>query len=130
MKIQRYEAEDNFPMRPCSFGKWVMMVIIAILLINCSQNCDSEMRKTRNKYGSPEEVNDYNSDGYHSVTWWYWSKGVSYTFTWGADVGGCEKSTYSFSPIDGQSSSENDSVRTTTKLISTEITGCELFLNP
>jgi hypothetical protein len=63
------------------------------------ENCDSKMEEVRANRGEPEEVNRYDASDYHSVDWWYWSQGICYTFTWGSLVGGCEVSTYTFTPI-------------------------------
>lgn len=88
----------------------LLFVIFSILLIyvNCDVfkcNCDDEMEKVRDKMGEPEEVNRYDSSNYHSVDWWYWTKGICYTFTWGSIVEGCcEVSTYQFEPIHKESS--------------------------
>ena len=65
-------------------------------------NCDGEMDEIRQKEGTPEEVNRYDSEDYHSVSWWYWSKGIEYTFVWGEIIDGCEVSTYTFPPIEAQ----------------------------
>ncbi|MBT3202596.1 MAG: hypothetical protein HN350_22070 [Phycisphaerales bacterium] len=56
------------------------------------------------QYGQPEEVSEYNSANYHSIDWWWWSRGFEVTFLctapsaalvqdWAVD------STYSFSPV-------------------------------
>lgn len=76
-----------------------LLILLAILFFNCSSNCDDEMSDVKKKYGSPEETTSYDSDGYDSETWWYWSKGVSFTFTWGDNIDGCKKDTYNFSAI-------------------------------
>jgi hypothetical protein len=82
----------------------VALLTSSVFVSGCSMecNCDKEMDKTRDRYGGPEEVNSYDSGGYHSVSWWYWSKGIEFTFTWGEYVDGCcDKSTYTFPPITG-----------------------------
>ena len=63
-------------------------------------NCDDEMEEVIADHGDPEEINKYDSEDYHSWTFWYWCKGFSVTFTWGTYVDECcEVSTYTFSPI-------------------------------
>ena len=63
-------------------------------------NCDDEIEDIQKKYSDYwVEVDTYESDGYYSYTYWYWCAGVSYTFTWGSDVGKCEQSRYTFDPI-------------------------------
>ena len=55
-----------------------------------------------NQYGEPEEVNEYKSDDYHSIDWWWWSKGfmVSFLNTTYDDVNGWTVDhTYSFDPF-------------------------------
>ena len=54
------------------------------------------------QYGPPEEINEYTSSDYHSIDWWWWSKGFQVTFLWTTydDIRGWTvDSTYSFSPI-------------------------------
>jgi len=63
------------------------------------------MDQIRGTYGEPEEINTYSSSDYSSETWWYWSKGISYTFKWGSLIeGDCDISTYTFDPISANSS--------------------------
>jgi len=63
-----------------------------------SNDCDDEMDDVIHKYGDVAEVDKYEDGDYHSVTYWYWCQGVSFTFTWSSDIS-CEKSKYTFSPI-------------------------------
>jgi hypothetical protein len=80
---------------------WPIMLIGAIFLACCSpSNCNDEMDKIKRELGAPEEVTTYSESNYHSETWWYWSKGISYTFKWGSIIEkGCEVSKYTFPPI-------------------------------
>jgi hypothetical protein len=80
-----------------------------LLVASCSDDCEDEMSDTRKRHGAPEEVNTYNSGDYHNVDWWYWSKGIEFSFTWGKNVDGCEVSTYTFTPI---TDVVTDSIRT------------------
>lgn len=89
----------------------LFLVIFSSLVtsINCDLfnhlkcNCDDKMEEIRNKMGPPEEVNRYDTSDYHNVDWWYWSKGICYTFEWGSIVDKCcEVSTYQFEPIEGE----------------------------
>lgn len=77
------------------------LLLCMIFICSCSSNCDDEMSDTRKKYGAPEEISNYESGGYHSTDWWYWTKGIEFTFVWGNNVSGCEVSTYTFEPIGG-----------------------------
>lgn len=91
--------------------KLIIFSILSFLIITlsqCTMNCDSEMDNKRDKYGSPEEISKYESEGYHSVDWWYWSKGIEFTFKWGTNVDGCEVSKYTFEPH----TNITDSIRT------------------
>lgn len=81
-------------------------IIASVILTGCGgsgaadlfeTDCRSPMDDTRSSNGVAEEVQNFSSDGYNSETWWYWTKGISYTFTWGTSA--CKVSTYTFSPI-------------------------------
>jgi len=101
----------------------IPLFVILIFFISCVCNCDNEMDSKRKEYGNPEEVDSYTESGYHSETWWYWSKGISFTFTWGEGVEGCCKvSTYTFSPIPADSSWEvKEKIRSLKKPTNVEI---------
>ena len=87
-----------------------ILTFVCVLFYFCSSNCDSEMDDIEGTYGKAEETSSYSSEGYHSETWWYWSKGVSYTFTWGSSIeGDCDMSTYTFSPISADATAEQKS---------------------
>ena len=54
------------------------------------------------QYGSPEDVYEYYSSDWWSITWWWWSKGFSVDFlrsTYDDVRGWVVDSTFSFSPI-------------------------------
>ena len=78
--------------------RFLWLLPVAIILNGCF-DCEGKMDDTREKWGLPTEIQRYDSEGYHSETWWYWSRGQSFTFTWGSDVGTCDVSTYTFTPI-------------------------------
>ena len=104
------------------------MSFVFLSIQGCGKcDCSDEMDSTRNKYGDPEEVNSYDSGGYHSESWWYWSKGKEFTFTWGSDVSECcDKSTYTFDPIRLSrelSDDEKSQIEQYKVLIEREITG-------
>jgi len=54
-----------------------LIVIVAIFafvlpLASCGEdNCDDKMKEIKKDYGEPEEINSYDSDGYHNRDWWY-----------------------------------------------------------
>lgn len=91
--------------------KHIVVLIVFVFIISISGcsgplgdifdcSCDDQIEDVVAALGQPEEVDKYNaSGGYHSWTYWYWCKGISYTFTWGGGAGCCEWSTYQFSPI-------------------------------
>lgn len=82
--------------------KLIFGLIFTCMLAGCGDNsfwdssCESEMNKIKGQRGAPEEVKTYNSGDYSSTDWWYWSKGISYTFTYNQS---CSISTYEFKPI-------------------------------
>jgi len=85
----------------------LVFLIFFINFFGCKCNCDDEMAQKRNEYGPPEEVETYSESGYNAQTWWYWSKGISFTFKWGSDISGCcDVSTYTFTPISVDASAE------------------------
>lgn len=85
----------------CSRKVLVIMMLLTCMICSCSSNCNDKMAETKRKYGPPEEVNTYSNSGYNSTSWWYWTKGIEFTFTWGDGVSGCEVSTFTFDPIGG-----------------------------
>lgn len=90
----------------------LVLLLLFILFISCGlSNCNDEMADVRAKMGAPEEIDRYDSEGYHSVDWWYWSKGICYGFIWGTNVDGCETSTYQFDPIKKFRKQSKDSLK-------------------
>ena len=61
--------------------------------------CSDEMRDRERISGEAEEINRYDSDDYHSRTYWYYCDGFAETFTWRENVNGCETHTNDFEPI-------------------------------
>jgi hypothetical protein len=59
-------------------------------------SCESEMSDVRARLGPPEEVRTYNSRDYQNTDWYYWTRGISYTFTY---FQGCSVSYQTFPPI-------------------------------
>ena len=109
-----------------------MLIIFSLFLISCDCDCTEAMDKTRAKYGAPEEISTYKSSGYNTETWWYWSKGRSYTFAWGSNVDECcDKSTYTFSPINNTDAINYDSLKNVIKFKESEkTTRQDLIINP
>jgi len=98
-------------------------LIIVMLFVGC-YDCDGEMKDVRNTYGAPEETSTYSSDGYNSTSWWFWSKGVEYTFI---EYNGeeCEVSKYTFTPINKAVSSEMKIKIDETKVLEYTRSKCE-----
>lgn len=61
--------------------------------------CEEKKAEVFAMWGEPEETSIYDSGDYASEDWWYWSRGVEFTFTWGNYTTGCDFSVYEFSPI-------------------------------
>jgi hypothetical protein len=79
----------------------ILLLLSILMLVSCDwlkKDCDKQMANIRSQFGAPEEINRYDSGDYHSVDFWYWSKGKQFGFTWSGDRK-CEQSTYTFSPI-------------------------------
>lgn len=85
-------------------------VFILLFIAGCKTNCDDEKSDVRSKYGAPEEINTYSSSGYSSETWWYWKKGVSFTFMTTPQKA-CEESKYTFSPVRSPSEAEKRKIK-------------------
>ena len=86
--------------------RFVFASMLALLItVSCSwfcDDCDDEKSETRSSRGEPEEIDTYNSSGYHNEDWWYWSQGYEKSFTWGSSVSECcDTSEYTFAPIGG-----------------------------
>ena len=75
-----------------------LFLLTSLVFSACFTECDELQNDVRGRYGAPEEVNTYSSDGYNTVDWWYWSKGIEFTFT-KADKEDCKQSQYTFTPI-------------------------------
>ena len=87
--------------------KIFILTFVCLFFYFCSSNCDDEMDSIRGSYGEPEEVSTYSSEGYNSQSWWYWSQGINFDFTWGSSVDGdCDMSTYTFDPISADATAE------------------------
>lgn len=83
--------------------KLIFLSLLSLFLVGCGgdsdlwdSSCESEMDDVRAKMGAPEEVKTYNSGDYSNTDWWYWTKGISYSFTY---YKSCTVSTYTFAPI-------------------------------
>jgi len=78
---------------------FTILTVFLLGLLPVYLTAQEEMDSCIESHGNPEDINKYDSEGYHSWTFWYWCQGFSRTFTLGKNVYGCETSTYTFSPI-------------------------------
>lgn len=98
--------------------KLLAILILSLMIIGCpdpagdpedseddweceSRTFEKASQSYFDKYGDPEDVNEYTSHDpyYHIIDWWWWSKGFMVSFEWIACVGWEVASTYSFDPI-------------------------------
>ncbi|MFM1991315.1 MAG: hypothetical protein RJA99_4272 [Pseudomonadota bacterium] len=79
-------------------------VLVAALLVGCGSgglfgdDCGDKMDAAKRDYGNPERSTSYDSGDYHSVTYWWYKKGLSKTFTWSGSES-CKVSDYRFTPF-------------------------------
>ena len=85
-----------------------MVVLAMTLLSGCDStsgfvafsSCQKDMADMTAKYGTPDEIERYDSEDYHSHTYWYWCSGFSIVFTWGESVNeGCVQDRNTFDPV-------------------------------
>ena len=63
-------------------------------------SCQNEMARVTATYGTPDEIDQYDADDYHSHTYWYWCSGFAIVFTWGEGVeDSCCQDKNTFNPI-------------------------------
>ena len=80
---------------PCSDDDWIDGSAYFITFEEVSQ-------PYLDTYGPPEDVYDYYSVDYHSISWWWWSQGFEVTFlltSYDDICGWTVDSEYSFPPI-------------------------------
>jgi hypothetical protein len=86
----------------------VMVVLATTLLSGCDgtggfiafTSCQNDMDNVTAEYGTPEEIEQYDSENYHSHTYWYWCSGFAIVFTWGESVNeGCCQDKNTFVPV-------------------------------
>ena len=63
------------------------LLLIFLLFTTCTNYVENESisfetvsQPYLDKYGYPEDIYKYDSDCYHTINWWWWSKGFSVTF--------------------------------------------------
>ena len=89
-------------MNPAKLFPFIFFISIIYFLTACSifreKTCESEMENIRTSLGEPEEITTTSSPRLESEDWYYYSQGVSYSFTWGESIGGCEITIRTFTP--------------------------------
>lgn len=83
--------------------KTIIYATSALVLSACGggifdESCDSQRDDLVKKRGAPDKIDKFDSDDYHSWSYWYWKSGFERTFTWGGAAGSCSTSDYSFTP--------------------------------
>ncbi len=79
--------------------KRLLMFVVLLVILGCDiGNCKREKEGIRDRRGAPEEVTVFSSSNRNIETWYYYSQGISYTFTSGFG-NGCDISTFTFTPI-------------------------------
>jgi len=89
-------------MKARRYTRIMPLLLVIAFLVGCGSGpfeTEDARDEIRAQYGPPEEVNTYDSEGYWTETWWYWSRGVSFTFVREAYGDIDLESTYTFSPI-------------------------------
>lgn len=109
--------------------KYLIIVLTMLLFLNCEglkkdyNPCKDRMNNAIKEMGQPDDITTYNSKGYNSESWWWYERGVNYTWKWGKYIMGCEKSTYTFDPIFKVPPSERDMI-----LVSFEVSDNDCIL--
>ena len=82
-----------------------VLLIWLLLSVACGSNsifsddynpCKDRIKKAERELGVPDSVNEYESGDNHSYKMQWNNYGLSYTYRWGQDYTGCEKSTFKF----------------------------------
>ncbi len=84
-----------------------IIILLACSLSSCSAledlwdggDCEDDQRRAIDRYGQPQDVDTYRSDGYSSEVYSWWSIGRRETFRWGDEISGCDRSVYTFTPL-------------------------------
>lgn len=103
---------------------FTIIIVACLVIVGCTTDCKDQMHDTRLAKGEPEEITTYDSRGYHNESWWYWTKGVNFDFTWGKDVDGCQVSRYTFPPIKPVTAAGKIEAQTARVLVERYISPC------
>ena len=94
--------------------KYFIAIFIVSLLLSCNLTANYKpstdlpitfaevSQPYLDQYGQPEEVTEYISSDYHTIDWWWWTKGFMVGFAntpYDGIDGWAVDNTYSFSPI-------------------------------
>ena len=88
--------------------KYLLLAIFILGLSGCFLSGVTEYvtfeavsKPYRDKYGPPQNETKYESSGYKSVSWWWWSRGFNVDFVWSSNSlnGWKVGSTYTFTPF-------------------------------
>ena len=81
------------------------LLISVIIIMSCLIGCDSlrdpcakRMKQSIKEMGQPDSITKYHANNYNSESWWWYDRGLNYTWRWGTSLNGCEKDTFSFEP--------------------------------
>lgn len=70
--------------------------------VDTYQTFEQVVSETVAEYGQPEDIESYDSSNYKTVDYWYWSRGICFTFKWTTyddTLGWVLDSTYTFTPF-------------------------------
>ena len=82
---------DSWPVLVICFFLFIVTFLLFISCTNYVENEDGSIdynpvafetvsQPYLDKYGYPEDIYEYKSDCYHTINWWWWSKGFSVSF--------------------------------------------------
>jgi len=80
------------------------LALSATIISSCvifDDPCQDDIEDANNRYSASQDRRESNfvSDGYETLTIYWWDLGVSKTFTSGDNISGCEVTTNRFTPI-------------------------------
>lgn len=59
-----------------------ILFIMTGCYVGAERDCEKAMNMVEENMGIPEEITVYDLGDYYDHTWWYWTKGVMWIFTW------------------------------------------------
>ena len=88
--------------------KMFTLLILSLSMMGCSElyeehNCSDAIHARIQLSGAPDHIDSFNGGSFYEYDYWYWDKGVVYTYSWdltqrliGSDHRGCKQSSYFF----------------------------------